>query len=510
MDDKHGEQTAVSAPSIMGEGEVAEESSIAEDVEQKTSNSDTKSTIANSRRGRNSFIEMMRRKDLSIFDEATEATLVSASVFALTDLRGLARKKLISDQDAKEVLKLPMTVTRMKYLQEKHKKLLEALKSQDFVKNVQAYCDRFHVPVSTEVHYVGDESSDTECVHYIGRNNYRGHILLCFRGSVTTNDWIQDFKLMISKVPNPLRDVEGQPDTVGIHRGFRNFITYDKSLPKLGGPVKDYTLPATRSSSSIEATSEEPGEITQSTPGPTNPRTHFKALSKMEVIVKELQAMKKKYPYDPIFICGHSLGGALALITALQVCADRILGELPVDAPPGTCPVTCYTVGNPKPGDGDFRNAMEYMERTKKLRCVVIHNAWDVIPMLAVNASRSASGFWHPGWKILLYKDRCEIGRGREATARLQEEAENPQFACSCCRCCCCRQQDSTAMWNNPEGFNALRAAKNMRKRRINTHDHREYLDRLIFQQKYLRGLQLNDLYEDMWNKDHVGSDGDR
>lgn len=167
--------------------------------------------------------------------------------------------------------------------------------------------------------------------------------------------------------------------------------------------------------------------------------------------------------------------------------------------------MTCHTVGNPKPGDGDFCHAIEYLEQAKQLRCCVIHNTWDVVPMLAMNMKGTHAGFWHPGWKILLYKDRCEIGRSRSPLSKFHEDAEHAQCSCSSCRCCCCRRQSSEAMWTKPKGFNVIKAAKSMSKRRVNTHNHREYLERLLLQQNYLRKLTLNELYED-----EVWREGDR
>mmetsp|Transcript_31126 Transcript_31126/g.75222 ORF Transcript_31126/g.75222 Transcript_31126/m.75222 type:complete len:417 (-) Transcript_31126:511-1761(-) len=406
---------------------------------------------------------------MSIFDEAFVAVLVSASIFALADLRNLAYDNVLSEEDAKEILELPITRRRMKELEQKHRRHVEKFKTRDFTSNTDRHINRFSLPDSTDVHYIGDDHARQECVHYIGRSLERGAIVLAFRGTASSNDLRQDFKLMVAKVPNPIWGEEGQPDKVGIHRGFRTFVCYGRK----------------------DKESEE-----------MEPSVH-KGVSKLEVILRQLRAMKSEYPNDWIYITGHSLGGALALITALAVCADPSLASIPSDAPPGYVPVTCYAVGNPKPGDGDFCNAMEHLERTKKLRCCVIHNTWDIIPMLSTNLSGSHSGFWHPGWRVLVYKDRCEIGRSRAKKALLQEEAANPQCSCPCCRCCCCRRQDSQAMWSGiPAGLKINKATNNSTKERISKHNHRVYLQRLAEQESYLRKIELDDLYcEHMWDE---------
>jgi hypothetical protein len=404
---------------------------------------------------------------MSIFDEATIAIMLSASIFALADLRSLAYKNVLSENDAKEILKLPISRRRMKELEQKHHKHVKKFKSRDFTANTDRITEYYYLPDSAIIHHIGDDRAhEGECVYYIGRGYFRKVIVLTFRGTVSKNDLIQDFKLMVAKVPNPVREEEGQPDEVGIHLGFRSFVSYGGKYKRKGE-----NLP-------------------------------HKAVSKLETILEQLRDMKRQFPDDSIFITGHSLGGALGLITALAVCADPFLTSVPSDAPHGYVPVTCYTIANPKPGDGDFCNALEHLERTKKLRCCVIHNTWDIIPMLSTNVAGLHSGFWHPGWRILLYKDRCEIGRSRASKALLQEEADNPQCACVCCRCCCCRRQDSQAMWTGmPIGFNVIKAARNMTKERLSKHNHREYLKRLMEQESHFRQIKLDELYrEHIWD----------
>jgi hypothetical protein len=426
---------------------------------------------------------------LNVFTEAVESTLASASVFALADLRGVARNKLLSKVDADEVLKLPIDAIKFRELRTKHIEHWQKFKDKDFLDNADQYKIKHNVTdANLVVDYVGDENSNKECVHLIGHEPRRKAIVCVFRGSVTLSDWVEDAKIMLGRVPNPLSHVEGQTETVGIHLGFRNYIhgankkmqiSLSRSLKKVG----------TR----MLGSGDEEGSSEQ-TP-----------LCRMDLVLEQLRELKKRFPSYSIYVQGHSLGGALSLIATLAIASDPILSQLPPDSPPGLTPVTVIAVGNPKPGDGDFCRAMEYLERNKKLRCCVIHNTYDVVPMLATNVARLDSGFWHPGWRLLLHKNRSEWGRGNGIKSEHQEEELLSDRSTEAVEVGCCgfptkrQRKDNKSPWNIPVGFNPIVAAKNMTQQRMNKHNHREYLERLLRQEDQLRKVQLNDFYETMW-----------
>jgi hypothetical protein len=209
--------------------------------------------------------------------------------------------------------------------------------------------------------------------------------------------------------------------------------------------------------------------------------------TKIQIIVKQLRALKEKYPSDCIYITGHSLGGALSLIAALSVATDRILSSMPEDTPPDITPVTCITLGNPKPGNRAFSNALCHLERTKKLRCLCIHNTLDIVPMTPPqNAMNRDGGFWHPGFRLLLYKHRFELGRSHALKPEVRKIGT-----------CDCRTR---SQWSPPKGLSLAKAAKNMTRQRINRHSYREYLERLWAQETSLSSVSLNDLYHEIWS----------
>lgn len=65
---------------------------------------------------------------------------------------------------------------------------------------------------------------------------------------------------------------------------------------------------------------------------------------------RRVAAMRKKFPDASLWITGHSLGGALAIVTAAGFCFDGI-NQSPVAG--------VYTFGQPRVGDSAFRNAFE-------------------------------------------------------------------------------------------------------------------------------------------------------
>lgn len=115
-----------------------------------------------------------------------------------------------------------------------------------------------------------------------------------------------------------------------------------------------------------------------------------------------------KYEGFRLYIGGHSLGGALATILALDAAAD--------DAFTKDCPVTCVTAGSPKVGNFGFLLAFEELEREGKLRCIHVADDRDPItyvppstcsPLHAVICQQRR--FRHVGLKLLLRKDGCVI-----------------------------------------------------------------------------------------------------
>jgi hypothetical protein len=72
--------------------------------------------------------------------------------------------------------------------------------------------------------YCGDDNSENDCVYLIFKNPTNKRITVCFRGSITYQDWIKDAKVVVGDIPNPLSDRPDQPPTIGVHLGFKEYL----------------------------------------------------------------------------------------------------------------------------------------------------------------------------------------------------------------------------------------------------------------------------------------------
>ena len=521
--------------------------------------------------------------DDSVWVDAIRAGISAEGIFTLVHLRHLARKGLLEKfgDAARTLFELPLDVEAVFDLARQNEGHLRRFRGDDYVA-LESLCgasgwirDGNAAPsLGLEVHFLEDNLAGDDCCYAILRDAKRERIVVIFRGSITANDWYQDFKLVISQVPNPLfaendagddagddataahdvgtRSRRRQPETVGIHYGFRNFLygparaTLRKvlrggndalgdmfpfraaSLPTAlarGVAVVDLSAPyvvmrvsdkdvgdRTRAPShpAKEGGREDdravgPAAVSQAPAGNDYEREeageddlqchkhHTKSSetepsnsqTKLDIICKQLRSLKLKHPGHTIFLNGHSLGGALALIASLSIAADPVLGAMPAPAAPGGArkvPVRCVTLASPKPGDRAFARALESLERQGRVECLVIHNYLDVVPMTPPNVARLAGGFWHPGLRILLYKRRHEVGRG-DSRSPLRLPGARGLFGMR--RVC----------WN----WSSNSSKESTTKTRVNLHDYREYLQRLLDQKDELGKLSFDGLYREVW-----------
>ena len=492
--------------------------------------------------------------ELSLFTEAVEATLCSVGVFMLADLRSLAlparniltgesditvtrnqtHNEAISFEDANEILQLPILGTKIRELNLKHKELLSKKKSGDFEDIIANYMTAKARPRSMKVYYMEDDNAHKECVYFIGRDYYRNVITLVFRGSITPRDWSEDVKGIIDHVPNPLcvaekgddtnqtearrqekgdeneqddhslgsnNNLQAQPDKVGIHWGFRNYL-HGNTFTPLPMSVQDFMssrkAPTTIGTSigkksfissmftannvdndddQKEATEnfdddnddndngtgtsikdeEEEGdegveenddddeeESSKRKHSATKEERHQDEVpneeqkTKIQLILEQLREMKRMYPNDPIFITGHSLGGALALISSLTVASDPTLNQpVTIEVPSSSSttsktvsivPVTVVAVANPKVGNQAFNNAILELEQSQKLRCLCVHNEHDIVPMMTPpNFNKQPERDfcpYHPGFRLILSEDRFKVGRGTECSSNNNSDNE--------------------------------------------------------------------------------------
>lgn len=375
---------------------------------------------------------------------------------------------------------------------------------------------------SVSIEHFGDDNALNECVHAIFTNSHTKQITLTFRGSITMQDWITDAKLISGDIPNPLYDNKSsddhQPKFLGVHLGFRDYL-YDmrdpllpripislstlqsnmqKGISKANRVIGD-TLPKNESPSSKTVPASQPndGDMSETMPNSKIPlcestnaskpndgdddimvpkdmspsNQHFAEYksnpkkNKIDVILDQVEKMLVANPGYKLYITGHSLGGALALLASLEAAARFATPEIPV---------TCVTIANPRVGDDRFRVAIQTLEKEKKLRCLTVHNGMDLVPSMPNRMCRgdwcNPNKFCFVGMQLILKEHNFTIKYHSEAKDTKAEELGAEMKRILIVFCC----------W--------IGMAKQ--------HNYREYLDRLVAQKDTLSKLSLNDLYE--------------
>jgi hypothetical protein len=74
----------------------------------------------------------------------------------------------------------------------------------------------------------------------------------------------------------------------------------------------------------------------------------------------------------------------------------------------GKPPVTSITIANPRVGDVHFRKAIRLLEQQKRLRCLTVHNEYDLVPNVPNRLCRAdfcrPNNFRQPGMELVLAK----------------------------------------------------------------------------------------------------------
>lgn len=218
----------------------------------------------------------------------------------------------------------------------------------------------------------------------------------CFGCSLT----LSCFQAYFEPIPNPVQIVEGMEasidpqllrrriESVKVHRGFREYLYGDTqpfSMPLLLKRLERSSAKcveiASKTKEAIAAKGLDPSVLllkketlhrvseqevdaetvnddnrtNASNEGGTNVHDDGGAVKvnkkKYEVILEMVAAVLKANPGHELYVCGFSLGGALALLLAFEAAAasDDFIPK----------PVTCITTGAPKVGNLDFLLAFE-------------------------------------------------------------------------------------------------------------------------------------------------------
>ncbi|KAK0590645.1 hypothetical protein LWI29_029862 [Acer saccharum] len=175
----------------------------------------------------------------------------------------------------------------------------------------------------------------------------RRDIVIAWRGTIQVEEWLKDFDFPLVPAAPALGDKarEGK-----MHRGFLSVYTSD------------------------------------------NPLSQHAKTSAKEQSTSEVKKLLDKYKNEEVSITvtGHSLGGALATISAADIALNGLnkVGNK-------TCPVTAFGFASPKIGDkklADILNAAN-----KDLHILLIRNIPDIVP-----ASPVAPGYTNAGEELTI------------------------------------------------------------------------------------------------------------
>lgn len=172
-------------------------------------------------------------------------------------------------------------------------------------------------------------STDEEVIKRLGRRD----IVVAWRGTVTQLEWMEDFQDILHPLGEPHDN-----SSVKVERGFLSMYT-----------SKDQN-------------------------------TRYNKLSASEQAMKELGRLVDVYTQKgedvSITITGHSLGGALALLSAYEVAAKGVNSHKA--DPERTVPVTVFSFGAPRVGNWAFKERLEALG-VKVLRVV---SQQDMVPKM--------------------------------------------------------------------------------------------------------------------------------
>jgi len=167
-------------------------------------------------------------------------------------------------------------------------------------------------------------------------------VTVAFRGSVTTKDFICDWKTSLAKIPNP---IAGEPRSGGefiqVHHGFKAYL-YDPLVEtNIGDGVRE----------------KQPLIVD---------------------MVTEVANLLENYPGYQLYTTGHSLGGALATLFAMEAGASN--------DPRIPKPVTCISIASPRVGNVSFAKVFNKLEESRRVRCIQLVNDDDMIPGIPATA----------------------------------------------------------------------------------------------------------------------------
>lgn len=195
---------------------------------------------------------------------------------------------------------------------------------------------------SIEVIEADAQEINRSCVYAVTKHDEQKRVVVIFRGTSNSGDWMKDALIVQKRVKNPAYSESNRlSEDIGLHKGFAKSLLSSHNVEK---------------------------------------------------ILSQIKPIMEENPDYKLFVTGHSLGGALATLFGFYVAAN--------DDPIYTtnAPVQVFSASSPRVGDKAFRDSFKYLEERGKLRHARIYNARDKVPMLPY-----VGGFYkHVGLEIKL------------------------------------------------------------------------------------------------------------
>ena len=434
---------------------------------------------------------------MSLFDTASSMTVACIAVFLLAELRKLAKKGVLmvdavaGVDDNELMLQLPFKAgNSIPSIWMRNKAILGRKMRSDQYQTLEHIAgslaeqqERYPLITRSQCEHFGDEKASNECVYSIHTNEARKRIVLVFRGSITLKDWFQDTKSAFGEVKNPLYGIDlssghdrDQPEMLPIHMGFKEYL-YGSKYPLFSVPYKeisshlpdlsDVQLPFAKSGgecSKDENEKDTNDNIQTESDGDIHKQSAKS--TKIEIILDQISALYDAKPDYELCITGHSLGGALALITSLEAAVRFSVQER-------KAPVTCITIGNPMAGGYTFREAVHSLEQQGRLRVLGVHRMDDLVPLLPGTLCTCSimNSFCHVGIQL-------KLKRGDRYTVRYLGSGEEDSL-----------QEDIWEKWRH------LRLILPCMHRIKDRHFYRTYLDDLQTRKASLGTVTLDELY---------------